>query len=536
LIVQNLYSLSFLLDDEFEETDSSGESEASMESKLAGATCLDLGGGIHLSQEEEEDVFYLDIPALSVSDQPRASVSSGSVSTEMNAVDGAPGLLGTGGVYEDPVDTHRLLRTGGADGAIGTGLLGTGGVEEYPVDARKLLGTCCADGADGEEGANDVDGKDGVDGATGKDGANGVDCVDGAHGRLRADFDSVLEPIFSTKEKRVQVNISVSRQLQEAKEEQEELQKRFNSLHKNLPIQRAAERFQSLTDTDSKFYFYIGLTRDQFEVLFRFLGDDVYNLHRWRNKSYSSVHDPKFQLCLTLMRLRRGYNLTDLSYQFRMGRDTIGNIFITWIQLLYKKFGMIRDKMFVPKSYHAPLPAPFKNSLLRDVRIVIDCTEFQTESSGDFKQQGNLYSNYKSHTTAKVLTGVAPSGALMFVSDAYEGSISDREIVIQSGFLDYIQCKDIVLADRGFKIHDLLAPKKAKLVIPPFLEGRKEFSTEEIVRTKIIATARIHVERYNERIKNFELLSKEIPLSLVPLLSQIVFVVCCLVNFQEPLV
>ena len=53
--------------------------------------------------------------------------------------------------------------------------------------------------------------------------------------------------------------------------------------------------------------------------------------------------------------------------------------------------------------------------------------------------------------------------------------------------------------------------------------------------TKIIAKARIHVERYNERIKNFELLSKKIPQTLIPLISQIVFVVCCLVNFQEPL-
>ena len=30
----------------------------------------------------------------------------------------------------------------------------------------------------------------------------------------------------------------------------------------------------------------------------------------------------------------------------------------------------------------------------------------------------------------------------MFVSDAYEGAISEREIVIKSGFLDYIEAGD----------------------------------------------------------------------------------------------
>jgi hypothetical protein len=170
------------------------------------------------------------------------------------------------------------------------------------------------------------------------------------------------------------------------------------------------------------------------------------------------------------------------------------------------------------------------------VRVVIDCTEMYIESSTNFKQQGNLYSSYKGCPTTKVLIGVSPSGACMFVSEAFEGAISDREIVKQSGFIEQVSEDDVVLADRGFTIEDLLASKKAKLVIPPFLSGRKEFSNEELVRTKIIAKARIHIERFNERIKNYRVISGIIPHSLVPLLSQLVFVLCCLVNFQEPLV
>ena len=122
----------------------------------------------------------------------------------------------------------------------------------------------------------------------------------------------------------------------------------------------------------------------------------------------------------------------------------------------------------------------------------------------------------------------------MYVSEAFEGAISDRDIVEKSGFLDYIEQNDVILADRGFKIHDLLMKKGATLVIPPFTTDG-ELTKEQTIMTKIIARARIHVERYNERIKNFEILSKKIPSHLIPHISQILFVVCALVNFQEPL-
>lgn len=298
---------------------------------------------------------------------------------------------------------------------------------------------------------------------------------------------------------------------------------------------KAEEGFQWFLSSPSKFYFYTGFSRDVFEVLMRFLGDEAESLQTWGSEGRGVKIHSRFQLALTLMRLRQASTHIDISYRFKIGATTVGNVFITWVQFLYVKFSTLREKMFCPRSNHKPLPKSFRNPLLRNVRVVIDCTEFYIESSGDFKQQGNLYSSYKSRPTAKVLIGVSPCGAAMFVSDVFEGAISEREIVKQSGFVDHLKEGDIVLADRGFTIEDLLVEKGAKLVIPPFLGGRKVYSNEELIRTKLIAKARIHVERFNERIKNYRVLSGVIPHYLVPLLSQIVFVLCCLVNFQEPL-
>ena len=87
----------------------------------------------------------------------------------------------------------------------------------------------------------------------------------------------------------------------------------------------------------------------------------------------------------------------------------------------------------------------------------------------------------------------------------------------------------------GFTFEDILDRHNAIIVRPPFLKGKPQLSNEELIMTKLIAKARIHVERFNERIKNFKLLDNKIPQTLLPLVSQIVFVVCALCNFQEPL-
>lgn len=67
-------------------------------------------------------------------------------------------------------------------------------------------------------------------------------------------------------------------------------------------------------------------------------------------------------------------------------------------------------------------------------------------------------------------------------------------------------------------------------------QGRDAFSENELNRGKIIAKARIHVERFNERLKNYEILQGIIPHYYAALMDQIVFVLCCLTNFQPPLV
>ena len=298
----------------------------------------------------------------------------------------------------------------------------------------------------------------------------------------------------------------------------------------------------------AKCKFYIGLFPKQFDALYSFLGPAKYVLSYWgKSKSQKTEKPkqnmrrhftPKQELFITLLRLRTGFSLQNIAYIYNVSKSLISNIFLTWIQFIYLHFKELSapgGPMFPSKEHiNETLPKvfrPFKN-----VRCSIDCTEFFCEKPGNYAQQGNVYSSYKHHATFKALFAVTPHGAAGFVSDLFEGSIDDVEITKQCGILDHFQPGDLVMVDKGFKnIEELLLERQASIAIPPFLGKRKKFTEAEEMLTRKIAKARIHVERYNERVKKFKLIGNTIPLNLVHCASQMVFVACCLVNFQQPL-
>ena len=233
----------------------------------------------------------------------------------------------------------------------------------------------------------------------------------------------------------------------------------------------------SVKKDDNLFKFYTGLAFLQFMALWEFLGPSCYNLQYWNKPTKSSDKkigrdrklDPMNELFLTLIRLRLGLLTKDLAHRFRISVGSVSTIITTWIQFMYLQFKGIKSQMFPSRLDMKPFnPKSFRK--LKNVRCIIDCTEIFIQESSDFAKQGNLYSSYKSHTTVKVLVAIAPNGSIVFISDAFEGSMSDKEIVKQSGFLDHIQEGDLILADRGFLIKQELMDKKSSLKSPTFPE------------------------------------------------------------------
>lgn len=128
---------------------------------------------------------------------------------------------------------------------------------------------------------------------------------------------------------------------------------------------------------------------------------------------------------------------------------------------------------------------------------------------------------------------IVPCGLIMFISPAYGGRSCDKLITSNSGFLDYRNQGNKILADWGFSIHDLLCERKVKLKIPAFTKWRALLCEEDNTSTRRTANLRVHVEWIPCRLKHFSPISQVVPINLKLKLDQILIICAALCNLQD---
>lgn len=239
------------------------------------------------------------------------------------------------------------------------------------------------------------------------------------------------------------------------------------------------------------------------------------------------------QLFLVLVKLRVRLFHRHLAHLFYVSVSTVSRIFSCWIDYMFLQ--MTELTLWLSRqAVDATMPPAFKDKF-PSTRIILDATEIKCDVPTSFVIQSKVYSTYKSCHTLKGLVRISPHGVLTFVSELFTGCTSDKECVIRSGFLNLpFDAGDSVMADKGFKIADLLHSKKVNLNIPPFLM-HGQFTLKEVEETQEIAAIRIHVERKIRKIKGYHIFDRSVPISLVPLVSQMWTVCAILTNFQPPL-
>ena len=243
------------------------------------------------------------------------------------------------------------------------------------------------------------------------------------------------------------------------------------------------------------------------------------------------------ELFLFLCRLKCGLMEQDLAVRFNVHISTVSRKIITWANFMYFILGSIsiwpsREKI------DENMPVMFR-TLYPNTRIVIDCTEIKTEKPSSLALGSKCYSTYKSSYTWKGLVGVAPHGALIFVSSLYTGSMSDVEITQLCGLVDLLQIGDSIMADKGFVLNKVLDGTGVAVNTPPFLMSQGQFSKQQVEETQTIAKLRIHVERHIRhvrRVKEYHLFDGIIPLSMTGTINQLWTVANMLTLFRGPLV
>ena len=191
----------------------------------------------------------------------------------------------------------------------------------------------------------------------------------------------------------------------------------------------------------------------------------------WRDNPRKRLLTLYEEFILTLIRIRRGWDVKETAVVLGISPCQVSRIFTSWVNLLHKCFkpllewpstDMVKNNM--PDSFKSAYPT---------TRVVIDCSELFVQKPRSIDAQTMTYSSYKSHNTFKFLLGIAPSGQVTYLSKLFSGSISDRDIVVKSGFLNLVSKDDNVMADRGFNIRDLLLKSGAYLNIPAFSSGKQ---------------------------------------------------------------
>ena len=315
-----------------------------------------------------------------------------------------------------------------------------------------------------------------------------------------------------------------------------------SSLCNEMRMEKSKIRFgaHSLKNDNKKTCFYTGLpSYEVFEGLFELLQPLL-------SKDLSKSSCPLFdELLLVLMKLRLGVPNDDLGYRFNITSAAVSSIFEKWIHLMSVK---LRCLIRWPDAttLHKNMPSSFKKHY-SGVKSIINCFEIFIERPTSFEARAATYSNYKKHNTVKVFIAVSPTGCISFISQAWGGRVSDKEITQKCGFLDYVEFGDVIMADRGFKIEDDLALCGARLAIPAFTRGKSQLSREDVEKTRQLARVRIHVERViGQMWKKYKLLHNTLPINLIKCpsdsdkinctIDRILVVTAALTNLSPPVV
>lgn len=295
------------------------------------------------------------------------------------------------------------------------------------------------------------------------------------------------------------------------------------------------------------FHFCTGFSYDQFNSLceFLYIPTDPSRPQTHIPLSYKCVNNEikqislRTQLLLTLMKLRQNLDHKDLAFRFNIHLQSVSTLINSWVDYMYETLGKLsiwphRDVI------SENMPAEFKEEFPNTFAI-LDCAELKIQRPSSLVLQSQTCSTYRSTSTLKSLVACDPRGAVIYVSALFTGDISDREVFNECNILDilkgyiqsgYLDVGDGLMVDEGFLIKKEVEEIGLQLNIPPFVRANGQMPHADVKMTKRIAKHRVHVERAIAKIKEFKIVSGQIPISQLVNINQIWYVVSILSNFQ----
>ena len=292
----------------------------------------------------------------------------------------------------------------------------------------------------------------------------------------------------------------------------------------------SVEQFQS---DPAAIHFYTGLENyAKFILALHSLGPAAYCLtYIYFQVQGISIEN---QFFMTLMKLRRYTTNFELSRFFGVSEATVKNIVYTWISFMAKQWREVNIwpsqslvRYFAPSDFKLKFPT---------TRCIIDGTECPIKKPRVPKAQQATFSTYKNRNTVKSLIGSTPGGLVSYVSPAYGGSTSDRQIVERSNLVNICDPGDSFMTDKGFNVQDLFATKNVKINIPSFFKKKNRMSGSIVLNDRKVSSKRVHIERIIGLGKTYKILVHPLTSTETKMSSEILFVCFMLCNFRSGIV
>lgn len=230
------------------------------------------------------------------------------------------------------------------------------------------------------------------------------------------------EELQSERRKRIQLEIELEHSRAEIQFLKEKLQGQTSN---------CCDRYSASHLSESVIRMETGLPdRDAFSAVCEYVArfeDSIAYFARWRPKEII-LED---QIFMTLMKLRHNYTHLHLAALFHCSANTVSNVLITFIEVFHKV--LFKDIMSTVSSWEKNktcMPSsflPFQNC-----GMILDCTDIKIAIPKQMDAQKETYSAYRGMHSLKVLIGVAPNAVITYCSKLYPGSVSDKEIVLDS--------------------------------------------------------------------------------------------------------
>ncbi|GFQ64803.1 THAP-type domain-containing protein, partial [Trichonephila clavata] len=278
---------------------------------------------------------------------------------------------------------------------------------------------------------------------------------------------------------------------------------------------------------DVKMKALTSFTKNEFFGFYKFLNIE-------KDLSDGSTRRPIDRFFLFFVKLRTGISSEFLSVVFEIPVSTVSEDFNYVTEVVYEKLKLLF--IFPCKSQVIQYMPPAFRMHFKDVRIFVECVEFEIEEPSSPKEQRMTFSHDKNANTIKGMIGITPNAAISFISELYCGNISYKQLFIESKLMNHLEPNNIVMADKGFLIANELESIGCRLQCPIFLEDTIQLDIPEMVGNSKLSNEQVTVERAIERIKQYKYFQGKLPYGSLHTVNRVFFIASMSCNFHKKIV